>query len=64
MTSKVLKKIATKLRFVYRPSKFVTLAFTVRHYFAVHRFSHILIAFHTQKKMLLAHFLTFTKKNP
>ena len=46
MTSKVLKKIATKLRFVYRPSKFVTLAFTVRHYFAVHRFSHILIAFH------------------
>ena len=36
MTSKVLKKIATKLRFVYRPRKFATPVFTVRDYFAIH----------------------------
>ena len=35
MASKVLKKIATKLRFVHRPSKFVTPAFTVKYYFAI-----------------------------
>ena len=35
MASKVLKEIATKLRFVHRPSKFVTPTFTVKHYFAI-----------------------------